>query len=148
MDILPLHDQFGAIIQVADLGVVVLGSVEVGHERGDILGGGEPGVDVVPSVEEAPGGDGDVLHLVPVERELEAEVDGGGPAVALRQHVVLLHSASVRPRLVELVQVVEMVLALPHCVAVVFVGLLQQQFISESTDPSSILTLSNVKFPW
>ena len=81
-------------------------------------------MDVVPGVEEAPGGDGDVLHLVAVEGELEAEVDGGSPTVALREHVVLLHPASVGARGVELVQVIEMVLTLLYRVAVIAVGLL------------------------
>ena len=98
-------------------------------------------MDVVPSVEEAPGGDGDVLHLVPVEGELEAEVDGGSPTVALREHVVLLHPASVRPRGVELGQVIEMVLALPHRVTVIFVGLLQHQVSPQSDQTVRLCSL-------
>ena len=121
VDILPLHDQLVPVVQVSDLGIVGATGVEVGHEGGDVLRGGQPGVDIVPGVEEAPGGDSDVGHQVTVERELEAEVDGGGPPVALGQHVVLLDLAHVGPREVVTVKIVKIVLALYYCVHVVFV---------------------------
>ena len=121
VDVLPLHDELVPVVQVPDLGVVGAAGVEVGHERGDVLGGRQPGVNVVPGVEEAPGGDGDVGHQVAIERELEAEVDGGGPPVALGQHVVLLDLAHVRPRDVVTVKIVEVVLALLYCVHIIFV---------------------------
>ena len=128
VDILPLHDQLVPVVQVSDLGVVGAAGVEVGHERGDVLGGGQPGVDIVPGVEEAPGGDGDVGHQVPVERELEAEVDGGGPPVTLGQHVMLLDLAPVRPREVVVVKIVKIVLALFYCVHIIFVkGVLKRK---------------------
>ena len=120
MDVLPLHDQLGPVVQVADLGVVVLGGVEVGHERSDILSGGKPGVDVLSGVEEPTRGDGDVLHGVPVEGELEAEVDGGGSPIALGEHVVLLDVARLWTRGVEVVQVVEVVGSLLDFVGVIF----------------------------
>lgn len=94
------------IVNVSDLGVLVLARVEVGHERRDVLRRREPRVHVGPSVEEPAGGDGDVGDLVAVEGEAEAEGNGGGPAVRLGQHRVLL-DVSRRP--VQLIQVDESV---------------------------------------
>ena len=120
VDILPLHDQLVPVVQVSDLGVVGAAGVEVGHEGGDVLRGGEPGVDIVPSVEEAPSGDGDVGQQVAIERELEADFDGVGLPVALGQHAVLLDLAHVVPRQVEAVKIEKIVLALFYFVRIVF----------------------------
>ena len=89
----PLDDERGPVVGVPDLCALVLTRVEVRHERRDILRRGEPRVHVLPRVEEPPGGDGDVLHLVSVEGEGKAELDGGGPPVRLGQHGVLLDDA-------------------------------------------------------
>ena len=78
------------IVNVSDLGVLVLARFEVGHQRRDVLRRRQPRVHVSPRVEETAGGDGDVGDLVTVEGEAEAEWDGGGPAVRLGQHRVLL----------------------------------------------------------
>ena len=112
VDVLPLHDKLLPVVQVPDLGVVGGAGVEVGHQRGDVLGGRKPGVNIVASVEEASGGDGDVLHGMTIERELEAEVDGGRPSVAGGQHVVFLDLARVWTRGVVVVKVHEIVLLL------------------------------------
>jgi hypothetical protein len=48
-------------------------------------------MDVLASVKEASGSDGDVVHFVTVERKGEGQGDGGGAAVRLGQHGVLLH---------------------------------------------------------
>ena len=116
VDILPLHDELLAIVQVPDLGVVGGAGIEVSHERGDVLSGGQPGVNVVARVEEAPGGDGDVLHRVTVEWELEAEVDGGCSPVAGGEHVVLLHLAPVWSGGVVVVKINKIVLLLLNAV--------------------------------
>ena len=121
VDVFPLHDELVPVVQVADARVVRAARVEVGHERRDVLRGRQPAVHVVPGVEEAARGDGDGLHQVPVERELEAEVDGGGAAVALGQHGVVLHSARRGAGRVLVIQVVEVVLVLLDGVRVVLV---------------------------
>ena len=94
------------IVNVSNLGVLVLARVKVGHQWRDVLRGRQPRVDVGPGVEEASGGDGDVGDVVAVEGEAEAERDGGRPAVRLGQHRVLL---DVPRRPVQLVQVDESV---------------------------------------
>ena len=121
IDVFPLHDELVPVIQVADARVVRAARVEVRHERRDVLRGRQPAVHVVPGVEEAARGDGDVLHQVAVERELEAEVDGGGAAVALGQHGVVLHPARRGAGRVLVIEVVEVVLVLLDGVRVVLV---------------------------
>ena len=59
------------VIGVSNFGFVVLRRIEVGHERGDVLCGRQPRVDVLPGVEEPTRGDGNVGHFVPVEGEGE-----------------------------------------------------------------------------
>ena len=86
---------------------MVVGSVKVCHERGDILGGGEPGMDIVSCVKETSCGNGDVLNLVPIEGELEAEVDGGCSPVALGEHAVLLDLSGMLACLVLCVEIIE-----------------------------------------
>ena len=81
------------VICVSDLGRLVHGSVKVGHQRGDVLRGREPGVHVLAGVEEPARGDGDVLHVVTVEGEGEVELDGVGAPVGLGEHGMLLHDA-------------------------------------------------------
>ena len=49
-------------------------------------------MNVVAGVEEAAGRDGDVVDRVAVERELEVQLDGGGAAITLGKHFVLLYN--------------------------------------------------------
>ena len=81
--VLPFHDQLVSVIKISDLGIMSSAGVKVCHERSNVLSSGQPGVDIVSSVEEASRGNGYVLHRVTIEWELEAEVDGGGSPVAL-----------------------------------------------------------------
>ena len=48
-------------------------------------------MDVLPRVQKAAGGDGDVGHFVAVERKWKIQINGGRSAVAFGQHGVLLH---------------------------------------------------------
>ena len=84
---------------------MVIGGVKVCHERGDVLGCCQPGVDIVTRVKKPASGNGDILHLVSVEGKFEAEVDGGGPSVALGQHAVFLDFSSVLTGLVSVVKI-------------------------------------------
>lgn len=50
--------------------------IEVRHQRGNVLGSGQPRVHIVAGVQEAAGGDRNVLHHVTVEWEFERQLNG------------------------------------------------------------------------
>lgn len=89
--IFPLHRQGVARVEVLDGRFVVLGRVEVSHQRRHVLRCGQPRVRVVAGEQEAACGDGDVAHHVPVERKVEAQHYHGSPSVRLGQHLVRDH---------------------------------------------------------
>lgn len=76
MDVFPQHGEGGAVVLEAHIRVRLQAGVEVGHQRCNVLGGGQPRVHVLAGVQEAAGGNGDIAHRVAVERKVERQLDG------------------------------------------------------------------------
>lgn len=75
-NVLPQHRERGAVVEEAHIRVGRQARIEVGHQRRNVLRGGQPRVHVLAGVEEAAGGDGDVANGMTVEGEVEGELDG------------------------------------------------------------------------
>lgn len=81
-------ERFVAVLAVLHVRVVGQARVEVRHQRADVLRRGEPAVDVVASVEEPTGGDGDVGDRMSIERKLERKLHCHRAPVRLRKQLV------------------------------------------------------------
>ena len=67
----PLDGKCRSVVHVLDGRIVGHARVEIGHQRSDVLGGGQPRVDVIARVQESACCYGDVAHPVAVERKIK-----------------------------------------------------------------------------